>query len=74
MSCEADFQRADFLTFAAMHDIPIYHMYYAEFDCDVYEHAIVQFKDSIAALEILEHIHNLNVVCSYMVGGGGGQN
>jgi hypothetical protein len=63
-----DFTREDFLTFAEMHDIPVFYLCYAEFDSAFYEHAIVQFTDANEALLTLEHIHNLNVVCGCMMG------
>ncbi len=64
---DEDFTRAEFLAFAAAHDIPVAYMTYVEFDSDFYEGTIIQFTDSNAALDTLEHIHNLNVVCGYVV-------
>ncbi len=64
---DEDFTRAEFLAFAAAHDIPVVHLCYAEFDSDFYENTIIQFTDSNAALDTLEHIHNLNVVCAHVL-------
>jgi hypothetical protein len=65
--CEVKFTKADFLAYAEMHEIPVFYLDYAEFDSDFYEAAIVQFNDSNVALDTLEHIHNLNVICRHMM-------
>ena len=59
--------RADFLAFATQYGIPVSYLCYAEFDSAFYEHDIVQFTDSNEGLDTLEHIHNLNVVCGYLM-------
>ena len=62
-----EFTKADFLAYTAKYEIPVFYLDYAEFDSDFYEAAIIQFINSNEALDTLENIHNLNVVCRHMM-------
>jgi hypothetical protein len=74
MGCEVEaeteegFTHAEIMEYADKHGIPIFYLgSYDEFDSNFYEAGIIHFTEPDESLELLQHIHNLNVLCGHMM-------